>query len=153
MEFWGEVSMRRLKRAIRPGVWVAAVAMLVTGGIVATPATTAMAASGCVTQTFTTADQGTVLTCVKDAQVLLNNLHSIGPPGFPGLQNLTVDGSYGQHTAADVRQFQKDVNIQQDSQLGPQTWWFLCVNNGDNGFRGTFWHDAGCATEGPNPPP
>jgi len=35
--------MKRLMFAIRPGVWVAAVAMLVTGGIVAAPATTAMA--------------------------------------------------------------------------------------------------------------
>jgi len=143
--------MRRLLPAIRPGVWVAAIAMLVTGGIVAAPATPAMAASGCVIQNFTTQDEGTFLKCVDDGQVLLNNL--IGNPFLGNLQRLMVDGHYGPHTAADVLAFQKDVNIQQDSQLGPQTWWFLCRNNAINGFTGAFWHDAGCATEGPNPPP
>ena len=149
--------MNRLMRAIRPGVWVAAVAMLVTGGIVATPATPAMAASGCVTQNFTTADQNTFLTCVKDGQVLLNNLRGF-PLFFPGLQQLTVDGFYGPHTEGDVRAFQTDIananeTITIDGKLGPQTWWWLCRENFDFGFTGTFWHDAGCATEGPNPPP
>jgi len=146
--------MRGLMRAIRPGVWVAAIAMLVTGGIVATPATPAMAASGCVTETFTTADEGLVLQCVKDGQVLLNNLNSIG---FPDLQTLTVDGSYGPLTAGDVEQFQDDLahggGVTDDGMLGPQTWWWLCKENQNNRFTGTFWHDAGCATEGTSPPP
>lgn len=139
--------MKRLMLAIRPGVWVAAVAMLVTGGIVAAPATTAMAASGCVTETFSILDQNTVLRCVKDEQVLLNNIRV----GF-GLQQLTVDGLYGPHTTSDVRTFQADIPIKVDGITGPQTWWWLCDSNGANGFTGTFWHDAGCSTEGPNPP-
>ena len=145
--------MRRLMLAIRPGVWIAAVAMLVTGGIVAAPATPAMAASGCVTETFTTADQNTFLTCVEDAQVLLNNIRS----DFFGSQDLQVDGLYGPNTQQDVTNFQTAVyfggnTITIDGKLGPQTWWWLCHSNAVHGFKGTFWHDAGCATEGSSPP-
>lgn len=149
--------MRRLMLAIRPGVWVATVAMLVTGGLVAAPATPAMAASGCVTETFTTADAGTFLTCVKDAQVLLNNIRNDLSPALP---DITVDGFYGNQTFNDVEQFQEDVDLLHlrapvlavDGKLGPQTWWWLCDENSIFKFQGTFWHDAGCATEGPSPP-
>jgi hypothetical protein len=148
--------MKRFMLAIRPGVWVAAVAMLVTGGIVAAPATIAIAASGCVTETFTIADQNTVLQCVKDGQVLLNNLWSTrAKTGITGLQQLTVDGQYGPHTKADVTSFQENfapAGVTVDGKLGPQTWWWVCRINSNLGFQGTFWHGAGCNTEGPNPP-
>jgi peptidoglycan hydrolase-like protein with peptidoglycan-binding domain len=144
--------MRRAMLAIRPGVWVAAVAMLVTGGILAAPATPAMAASGCVTQNFTTADQGVVLDCVKDAQVLLNNIRKDESPNLPNL--LQVDGRYGPLTSGDVTQFQKDMNLlfgagtlAVDGDLGPHTWGFLCSENSFFGFQGQFWHAAGCATD------
>jgi len=142
--------MRRLVLAIRPGVWVAAVAILVTGGIVAAPATPAMALSGCVTETFTIADQNTFLRCVKDAQVLLNNIRNDLNPTRP---DITVDGFYGPQTANDVNLFQQELNnlpgvtVTVDSKLGLQTWAWLCAINQQNGFRGTFWNDAGCATE------
>lgn len=147
--------MKRLMLAIRPGVWVAAVAMVVTGGIVAAPATPAMAASGCVTETFTTADEGTFLQCVEDGQVLLNNIRNDQVPARP---DISVDGHYGPQTEGDVRAFQTDISdlpqpITIDGKLGPQTWWWLCQINSNFLFTGTFWHSAGCATEGPSPPP
>jgi peptidoglycan hydrolase-like protein with peptidoglycan-binding domain len=145
--------MKRLILAIRPTVWVAAVAMLMTG-IVAAPATTAMAATGCVTETFSISDQNTVLQCVRDEQVLLNNIWSAGiRSGIVGLQQLTVDGQYGPHTQSDVHSFQVGVStITVDGITGPQTWWHLCSINSNLGFTGAFWHGAGCNTEGPNPP-
>ena len=143
--------MRRLVLAIRPGVWVAAVAMLVTGGIVAAPATPAMAASGCVTQTFTTANEGTFLQCVQDAQVLLNNIRNDLNPARPVI---ATDGHYGPLTQADVAQFQEGANnlgvganLTIDGILGPHTWLWLCTINEEEQFTGAFWHNAGCATE------
>jgi peptidoglycan hydrolase-like protein with peptidoglycan-binding domain len=112
-------------------------------------APTVAAASGCVTETFTTADQNTDLQCVRDEQVLLNNLRSIG---FAGLQQLTIDGQYGSHTTSDVVSFQKDIPITADGRTGPQTWWNLCHYNSVWGFTGVYWHDAGCNTEPSTPP-
>jgi len=129
--------------------------MLVTSGIVAAPATPAMAASGCVTENFTIADQNTFLTCVKDAQVLLNNIRNDLKPVRP---DINVDGFYGPQTEGDVQAFQVDIadlgdTITIDGKLGPQTWWYLCAGNNTFNFQGTFWSNAGCATIGPNPPP
>jgi peptidoglycan hydrolase-like protein with peptidoglycan-binding domain len=107
-------------------------------------APTVAAASGCVTETFTTADQNTYLQCVRDEQVLLNNLWSIG---YSGMQQLSVDGHYGMHTYSDVRSFQGDIPIRVDGITGPQTWWNLCHYNSVWGFTGVYWHDAGCNTE------
>jgi hypothetical protein len=142
--------MKRLILAIRPTVWVAAVAMLMAGIVVA-PTTTAMAATGCVTEEFTISDQNTVLQCVRDEQVLLNNLRSARGNPF-GLQQLTVDGQYGPNTRNDVITFQGIEGITVDGRTGPQTWWWVCRSNSALGFTGAFWHDAGCNTEGPNPP-
>jgi hypothetical protein len=142
--------MRRIGLAIRPGVWVAAVAMLVTGGVVAMPATPAMAATGCVTQNFSTANEGTFLQCVQDAQVLLNNVRNELAPLRP---DIATDGHYGPQTAGDVGMFQLDINnlngantLAVDEVLGPHTWVWLCAINEETQHTGAFWHDAGCAT-------
>jgi len=47
----------------------------------------------------------------------------------------------------DVEQFQRDAGDSVDGVTGSETWGSLCIINGDNGFRGVYWHDAGCNTE------
>lgn len=114
-------------------------------------APTVAAASGCVTETFTTADQNTYLQCVRDEQVLLNNLVGI----LPDVQQIMVDGLYGMHTYNDVKSFQGDFTLEGvtvDGKTGPQTWWWVCRINFDNKFTGVYWHDAGCNTEPSKPP-
>jgi peptidoglycan hydrolase-like protein with peptidoglycan-binding domain len=103
----------------------------------------AEAASGCVTETFTTADEPYYEPCVLDAQVLLNNLWS---KGLPHLYQLATDASYGPLTAGDVTQFQRDAGDGVDGELGPETWGSLCILNEDYGFTGAYWHGAGCNT-------
>lgn len=107
-------------------------------------------ASGCVTQDFSEADEGTYEVCVRDEQVLLNNLWN----GYvlSNLQEISVDGYYGPQTESDVLFFQADAGITKDGITGPQTWWWLCHINAINGFQGAYWHGAGCATEGSSPP-
>jgi len=97
------------------------------------------AASGCVTEIFSIADEPYYEPCVVDEQVLLNNVK-----GLPGLHELTTDGSYGPLTEADVTQFQKDVGDSVDGVTGPETWGSLCILNAGYGFKGTYWHNAGC---------
>jgi peptidoglycan hydrolase-like protein with peptidoglycan-binding domain len=99
------------------------------------------AASGCVTEIFSIADEPYYESCVVDEQVLLNNVR-----GLPGLHELTTDGSYGPLTEADVHQFQTDVGDTPDGVTGPETWGSLCILNEDYGFTGAYWHGAGCNT-------
>ena len=122
-----------------------------TPGHVTAPA--AAEASGCVTQTFSEADENTYEQCVRDEQVLLNNLftHFI----LSNLQDIPVDGYYGPETESDVVMFQADFRadgVTIDGITGPQTWWWLCHTNSNAGFTGVYWHDAGCATEPGSPP-
>jgi hypothetical protein len=109
-----------------------------------TTASAAEAASGCVTEIFSIADEPYYEPCVLDEQVLLNNLWS---KGMPGLYQLTTDGYYGPLTMGDVEQFQRDAGDSVDGVTGSETWGSLCIINGDSGFRGVYWHDAGCNTE------
>ena len=108
-------------------------------------------ASGCVTETFTEADEPYYEPCVADAQILLNDLwyYQQAHPGiYLGANRLlTVDGSYGSNTALDVGYFQVAVGDMVDEKLGPQTWASLCREDWLFGYTGTYWHDAGCATE------
>jgi peptidoglycan hydrolase-like protein with peptidoglycan-binding domain len=111
------------------------------------------AASGCVTEQFGIWDQNTYEVCVRDEQVLLNNIWSKGV--VPGLRDLSVDGFYGSNTTADVTNFQTDFHeagVSIDGITGPQTWWWVCHINSNLGFRGTYWQGAGCNTEGGSPP-
>jgi peptidoglycan hydrolase-like protein with peptidoglycan-binding domain len=102
-------------------------------------------ASGCVTETFDISDEGTYEPCVADEQILLNDLWRYGDPGPDQL--LTVDGYYGPDTTNDVISFQETWGIGVDGITGPQTWATLCEVDQAYGFTGTYWHDAGCATE------
>jgi peptidoglycan hydrolase-like protein with peptidoglycan-binding domain len=102
-------------------------------------------ASGCVTEDFSEANEGTYEPCVADEQILLNDLYGIGVMG-PN-QRLVVDGYYGPDTTSDVRSFQGAWGDTVDGITGPQTWDSLCAVDYVYGFQGVYWHDAGCATE------
>jgi peptidoglycan hydrolase-like protein with peptidoglycan-binding domain len=141
------------------GITIAVAALFTVSTTAASAATTAASApshvtapsaaeapSGCVTETFTTADEPYYEACVADEQILLNDLYYQNPGGFVEYA-LTVDGSYGPLTAGDVTYFQEATNIEVDGRTGPQTWNQLCETTNGNGFHGTYWHDAGCATE------
>lgn len=124
-------------------------AKAVTAGYVTT-AQAAAAPSGCVTETFTEADEPDRLTCVTDAQILLNDLWYYERDNHTDdgiYQLLTVDGSYGPDTADDVGTFQGKWFLQLDDKLGPHTWYELCAVDRDAGYTGAYWHGAGCATE------
>jgi peptidoglycan hydrolase-like protein with peptidoglycan-binding domain len=112
----------------------------------------AQATSGCVTVEFGIWDENTYEQCVRDEQILLNNLYYNGIVYVN--QGLTVDGYYGPDTYSAVRSFQTDIPQPAyiDGITGPQTWWWLCHINSANGFSGVYWHDAGCATEPGSPP-
>lgn len=151
-----------LKRKIRAlavtGITLVAAALLTLGATAASAATAtasapghltapqAAAAAGCVTQTFGIWDENTYERCVRDEQVLLNDLYYAGVAGATnGL--IKVDGYYGNKTFWDVVVWQEFEHITIDGKTGPQTWDHLCVADWDLGFTGTYWHDAGCNTE------
>ncbi|HEY2508908.1 MAG TPA: peptidoglycan-binding domain-containing protein [Streptosporangiaceae bacterium] len=102
--------------------------------------------TGCVADQFGIWDEDTYEQCVRDLQILLNDLYDIGRPG-PN-QRLTVDGYYGPDTESDVYAFQLigyyGGPIDHDGIAGPQTWDELCQDDEDNGFRGAYFQDAGC---------
>jgi hypothetical protein len=168
---------RMLKRRIRilavTGGTIVAAALVTLGTTAASAATTAASAtghvtapraaqaaadpSGCVTENFSQADDGSVKEpCVNYAQILLNDLyyyeeqHPIPEDRtYLGVnQLLTVDGFYGPDTAGVVGFFQKTWDVTPfDQILGPKTWDKLCYEDWLHGYRGTYWQDAGCATE------
>ena len=112
-------------------------------GHVAAPRATE--ATGCVTENFSEADEGTYEPCVLDEQVLLNDVydvHDVGPN-----QLLATDGHYGPDTTSDVISFQKAWDLEVDGITGPHTWDQLCALDFELGFRGNYWHNAGCASE------
>jgi zinc D-Ala-D-Ala carboxypeptidase len=119
---------------------VVALATALTGAAIIAPS--ASAATGCVTRTF--GESNTYQQCVRDEQVMLNDLRyaHVGGPN----QLLTVDGYYGAHTFSDVKSFQTVYSLRVDGITGPQTWRELCLIDSDNDFVGAYWHDAGCAT-------
>lgn len=130
------------------GMIVVALATALTS--VAITAPSASAATGCVTETFGIWDENTYEQCVRDEQVLMNDLVY-----FESSQNidlgatgpLTVDGYYGPATYLSVLTFQEWWSLKTDGITGPQTWGKLCYEDWEWGFRGAYWHDAGCATE------
>jgi peptidoglycan hydrolase-like protein with peptidoglycan-binding domain len=107
-----------------------------------TAATKAAASTACVYQTFSIADQNTYETCVRDEQILLNDLYNAGVTG-PN-QRLTVDGYYGNDTLVDVEWFQYYDYITDDGITGPVTWSVLCEQDWFFGFTGAYWHAVGC---------
>jgi hypothetical protein len=137
------VGKKAVALALAP-IGVAAVSF--AGLAIAAPG--AYASTGCVTRTFDIVlDENTYQPCVLDMQVLLNNLynkHVVGPN-----QELATDGYFGIDTANDVVEFNlwwNDVPGQL-GEMTPTSWDALCGLNWDNGFHGTYWHNAGCATE------
>ncbi|HTX85125.1 MAG TPA: peptidoglycan-binding domain-containing protein [Streptosporangiaceae bacterium] len=157
----------RVRTLAGTGIMIVAAAALVTLSTSAASAATTTAsaqpghvsatvtadASGCVTEDFSEADEGTYEVCVRDEQILLNNLWN----GYvlSNLQEIAVDGYYGPQTESDVVMFQSNFRpegVTVDGITGPQTWWWLCHINGINGYQGVYWHGAGCATEGSSPP-
>jgi peptidoglycan hydrolase-like protein with peptidoglycan-binding domain len=106
----------------------------------------AAAATGCVTGTFSTRDENTYERCVRDEQVLLNDLHYGRVNGMQRAPLLTVDGFYGPKTYSVVRFFQGQDLIKPDGITAPPTWKTLCFVAGNTGFRGVYWRDAGCAS-------
>jgi len=108
--------------------------------------------SGCVTETFTINDEPYYEPCVADEQILLNDIwyfqEKVGI--YNGvIELLTVDGSYGPDTTSDVEAFQGFYlgGDQVDGKTGPITWDTLCSVDYNLGYHGTYWNDAGCATE------
>ena len=101
----------------------------------------------CVFQTF--GPSNTYQKCVQDLQVLLNDLwyiHYRGPEDRLGPnQLLATDGIYGPDTTSDVA----SVNANWLASVGgdeatPDTWSVVCGADKISGFRGVFWHNAGC---------
>jgi peptidoglycan hydrolase-like protein with peptidoglycan-binding domain len=129
------------------GMVVLALTTTLTGIAIIAPG--ASAATPCVEGTF--GESNTYQQCVRDEQILLNDLwdvHAAGPN-----QLLTVDGYYGPHTFSDVESFQtayhgSPYHLSVDGITGPLTWGVLCIEDAANGFTGAYWHDAGCTPEG-----
>lgn len=108
--------------------------------------------SGCVTETFTINDEPYYEPCVADEQILLNDIWNTQEKTeiYLGvIELLTVDGSYGPDTTSDVEAFQGFYlgGDQVDGKTGPITWDTLCSTDYNLGYHGTYWNDAGCATE------
>ena len=104
------------------------------------PAAPASAATACVYLDF--GESNTYQPCVRDEQVLLNDLWKAGRAG-PN-QLLTVDGYYGSHTVSDVKAFQTAYALTVDGITGPQTWDWLCLVDAEWGFTGTYYQAVGC---------
>lgn len=116
-----------------------ALAVALTGAAIA--ASGASAATPCVDRTF--GPTNTYQPCVRDEQILLNDLWYDRDPG-PN-QPLTVDGYYGPHTASDVLAFNSHWEVfNAGSTTIPTTWRLLCGEDNFWGFHGIYWHDAGC---------
>jgi peptidoglycan hydrolase-like protein with peptidoglycan-binding domain len=157
------MGKRRIGIVALTGITIAVAALLTLSTTAASAATArasapahvsapsaAEAASGCVTETFTIADEPYYEACVADAQILLNDIYYFQEK--TGIYNgvtylLTVDGSYGPDTMNDVKNFQGFWGDKVDGELGPMTWDTLCSTDYNLGYRGTYWHDAGCGTE------
>jgi hypothetical protein len=130
------------------GRLVVALAVALTGTVIALTGTAisapgASAASACVDQILSY-DPGTYQPCALDEQVLLDDLWRIGFTGPD--QQLATDGYYGLHTEGDVESF-NDNWIPQQAGSGvttTYTWAALCELDWEHGFRGAYWHNAGC---------
>ncbi len=106
----------------------------------------AAAATPCIEQTF--GRLGVYRACVADEQVLLNDLWYYGKSHHLDLgpnQHLSTDGYYGPKTASDVYAFNKWYFLSGGSVTSFNTWSALCGVDYSHGFRGTYWHNAGCS--------
>ncbi len=125
--------------ALHFGNIVVALAVALTGAAILVPG--ASAATPCVDRTF--GPSNTYQPCVRDEQILLNDLWYGQDPG-PN-QLLTVDGYYGPRTASDVLAFNEHSEVFNAGRTTiPTTWAVLCGEDNFWGFHGIYWHDAGC---------
>jgi peptidoglycan hydrolase-like protein with peptidoglycan-binding domain len=149
---------RRIRTLAVTSITIVAAALVTLSTTAASAATTAAsapghvtapraaAAAGCVTDTFTTRYVNTYEQCVRDEQVLLNDLHYGLVDGMERAPLLTVDGYYGPHTYSVVRFFQGQIGFTPNGITDPKTWKGLCVIAYKTNFTGVYWHDAGCAS-------
>jgi len=81
---------------------------------------------------------------VRDEQVLLNDLYYAALRGPD--QPLATDGYYGRHTAEDVASFNAVLRVRPfGGTTTPNTWSHLCGLDWEHGFRGAYYHAAGCS--------
>jgi hypothetical protein len=148
-------SPRSIPRS-RFGKLVFALAVAVTAAVIAAPQALASrpgdgGSSACVFQTFK--PSSTYQSCVKDEQVLLNDLfvRKIRGPD----RQLTTDGLYGPNTSKDVSAFNLawiptgnfgDVTVRSFYPDSPGTWDALCYAIHHYGLSGgsTYYRAAGC---------
>jgi hypothetical protein len=128
------------KVGVAVAVALAGTAITLTGTAIAAPG--ASAATACINQTF--GYSNTYQACVLDEQVMLNDLWDAHYPG-PN-QLLATDGYYGPHTESDVAAYNATWGYTSGSVTTPDTWYGLCESDYYNGYHGTYWHDAGCAS-------
>jgi peptidoglycan hydrolase-like protein with peptidoglycan-binding domain len=133
---------RRIRTLAVTGITIvaAAVVTLSTTAAASAATTTSSTSTACVYRDF--GESSTYQVCVRDEQILLNDLwkdHVAGPN-----QLLTVDGYYGNLTTLDVKSFQAENFITPDGITGPVTWSVLCEQDWFFGFTGTYWHAVGC---------
>jgi hypothetical protein len=122
-------------------------ALAVALAVAAIGASGASAATTCVHQTFTLSPF-TYRPCVRDEQILLNDLryaHVRGPD-----QLLATDGYYGTRTANDVSSFNYSnpvsrIRTEYVGETTPDTWAVLCSLDRGYGFTGAYWRAAGCS--------
>lgn len=139
---WRRITGLRFgKKVVVPAATLSGVAIMLAGTAIAAPG--ASAATGCVTQTFGYSNY--YQACVDDLQVLLNDLYYKGAAGPD--RPLTTDGYFGPLTSDDVGHFNSVWGRGYLEEATPATWYDLCYEDNAWGFHGTFWHNAGCATE------
>lgn len=88
---------------------------------------------------------GTYSRCVRDEQVLLNDLWYHGGTARGTVnQLLAADGDYGPDTASDVHYYNAATGQPGGDITTPYTWGSLCFDDELYGYTGTYWHDASC---------
>lgn len=118
---------------------VVALAVALTGAAIM--AAGASAATQCVYRTF--GPSNTYQPCVRDEQILLNDLWYDHSPGVNQL--LATDGYYGPHTASDVASFTRYFDRSDPTATTDRdTWITLCQTDWNDGFHGSYWQDVGC---------
>lgn len=130
----------------------AAAAVAVSGASVTITAPRASAVGlVCVDRTF--GPSNTYQPCVRDEQILLNDLwYDHDFLGHNSVnQVLATDGIYGPRTANDVAHFNWYEGLPGGSTTTSAafnntwgTWTGLCFQTWSDGFHGVYWHDAGC---------
>lgn len=86
---------------------------------VSTPSQPTSGGTTCTSQTFSIADMGKTIECVKHIQFDMN---LFGINQSQGLAPLVIDGDFGYKTLAAVQQFQYIMGMNTNGVVGPSTW-------------------------------